>query len=307
MGEWLESLVPWGTEAILYVQSLSPDWLDPVWAAFTYLGNEQFYLLMFPFIFWCVSKQAGIGLAYASLLSTWLNSAVKHLYKIPRPADLRIRVPLPETSPSFPSNHAQSAVVNWGYMATCFRSTAFRAVAIVLMACISLSRIVLGVHFPQDVVGGLLLGLLVLALYTRVAPSAGRWAAEQRPTVQVILAVGVPLMLIFLHPSDANGRYPAEGAITPMSALVGFGVGLVMERAWVRFRVAGEVWRRGLRFLLGLILITLLYLGPSLVLPEELPYGVEALARFARYAMLGWAGAFLCPWLFVRLGLADTV
>jgi hypothetical protein len=36
-----------------------------------------------------------------------------------------------------------------------------------------------------------------------------------------------------------------------------------------------------------------------------MPYGLEATVRLVRYALLGWAVAFACPWLFVRLGLAE--
>jgi hypothetical protein len=90
-----------------------------------------------------------------------------------------------------------------------------------------------------------------------------------------------------------------------MGSLAGFGVGLIMERKWVRFRVAGAWWRRGLRFLLGVVVVGLFYAGPRLILPGDMAHGLEAVVRFVRYALTGWAGAFLGPWLFVRLGLAD--
>jgi hypothetical protein len=90
-----------------------------------------------------------------------------------------------------------------------------------------------------------------------------------------------------------------------MSALAGFGLGVIMERQTIRFSVAGAWWRRGLRFLVGLIIIALVYLGPSLIVPDDLAYGWEAIIRFVRYALVGWAVTFLGPWLFVRLGLAD--
>jgi hypothetical protein len=112
-------------------------------------------------------------------------------------------------------------------------------------------------------------------------------------------------LLIFVHPTDAQGHYPAEGAITPMSALVGMGIGLIMERAWVRFKVGGVWWRRGMRFLVGLIVVVIFYFGPRLILPEGMAYGVEAVLRFVRYTLVGWVVIFVAPWLFVRLGLAE--
>jgi membrane-associated phospholipid phosphatase len=305
MGEWLESLVPWGTEVIVWVQSFSNDWLDTIFKFFTSLGYEEFYLLLLPLVYWCVHKQIGVSLGYLSLLSAWVNDVVKYIFKIPRPADPRLRVPLPETSPSFLSGHAQGAMVNWGYLAYRFRNRILWVVAVVLILAIGLSRIVLGVHFPQDVIGGWLLGLILLVVYAWAAPPVGRWLERQTATLQLVLAVAVPVLLIFLHPADLEGLYPAEGSVTPMAALAGFGVGLVMERAWVRFHAGGEWLQRGLRFLLGLIIVAILYAGPRLILPEEMVYAVEVVLRFVRYALVGWAVAFLCPWLFVRLRLAE--
>jgi len=305
VGEWLESLIPWGTEVIVWVQSFSNPFLDAIFQVLTFLGNEEFYLILLPFVYWCVHKQIGRELGYLSMLSAWINSVVKYLFKIPRPSDPRVRILVEETSPSFPSGHAQGAVVNWGYLAYRFRKPVFWVVAILAMLGIGLSRIVLGVHFPSDALGGWLIGLLVLVIYAWAEPPVARWVAGQRMAVQLVLAIGVPVLLVFLHPADVEGYYPAEGAITPMGALAGFGVGVIMERAWVRFRVVGVWWRRGLRFLVGVVVVAIFYFGLRLILPEEMVYGLEAGLRFVRYALVGWVGAFLGPWLFVRLGLAE--
>jgi hypothetical protein len=145
----------------------------------------------------------------------------------------------------------------------------------------------------------------LLAVYAWAEPRLGRRIQRLTLPAQLALAVLVPLLLIFVHPADAEGLYPAEGALTPLSAIMGFGVGLVLEGAWVRFSVRGEWWRRILRFAVGLVVVGILYAGPKLILPEELPHAVEALSRFLRYGLLGWAVAFLCPWLFLRLRLAE--
>jgi membrane-associated phospholipid phosphatase len=306
MGGWLESLVPWGIEVIVWVQSLSNPFLDAVFGAITFLGNAEFYLLALPIVYWCVHKQVGVALGYLSLFSVWFNDAVKYLFKIPRPEafDTRIRVLAEETNPSFPSGHAQNAVAVWGYLAYRSRNWIFTVIAVLLILAIGLSRIVLGVHFPEDLIGGWLIGLVSLVVYIWAEPPVERWLARQSVAAQTVLAVGVPVLLIFLHPTDAEGLYPAARSVAPMSALVGFGLGVIMERQTVRFRVAGPWWQRSLRFLVGLVLVALFYLGPSLILPDDMAYSLEATVHFVRYALVGWAVTFLCPWLFVRLGLA---
>ena len=307
MEEWLQSLVPWGIEVILWVQSFSNPLLDAIFAMITVLGNEEFYLLLLPLIYWCVDRRIGVGLAYVSLLSAWLNDVVKYLFKIPRPEafDSRIRVLDRETNPSFPSGHAQGTMVNWGYLAYRLRSTILWVVTILVILGVGLSRIVLGVHFPQDVIGGWLIGLVVLVVYIWAEQPVARWVAAQKRSVQVVLAIGVPVLLIFLHPADLEDLYPASGAITPMSALAGIGLGVIMERDRVRFRADGVWWRRVLRFLLGLVIVAIFYAGPRFLLPENMAYGLEAVLRFVRYAFVGWVMAFVAPWLFVKLGLAE--
>jgi membrane-associated phospholipid phosphatase len=307
MAEWLDSLVPWGIEVIVWVQSMSNPFFNAVFKALTFLGNEEFYVLALPILYWCVNREIGVALVYLSLLSAWVNDVIKYLFQIPRPEafDARIRVLTEETIPSFPSGHAQNAVANWGYLAYRFRNWIFTLIAVLLILGIGLSRIVLGVHFPQDVIGGWLIGLVLLLIYIWAEPPLERWLARQSVVPQLVLAAGVPVLLIFLHPADTNGLYPAAGSIKPLSALAGLGVGIIMERQTVRFRVDGPWWRRALRFLAGMAIVGALYLGTRLLLPEDMAYGLEATIRFVRYALLGWAVAFLCPWWFVRVGLAE--
>ena len=304
MGEWLQSLVPPGTEFLVWLQSFSGNWLEAIFRLFTILGNEEFYLFLLPVVYWCISRRVGVGLAYLSMLSVWANNVVKHLFDVPRPADPRLRVRWPETSPSFPSGHSQSAVTNWGYLALQFRRRPWIVVAILLMLLIGVSRMFLGVHFPQDLLGGWTIGLAVLFLYVWAEPRAAVWLGRQPVGLQATLAVVLPVLLIFLHPADTEGLYPAEGALTPASALVGMGLGLIMERAWVRFDVGGPLRIRLLRLVVGLVIVVAVYAGPKLILPAEMPYPAVATARFVRFVLVGWVTAFGCPWLFVKLGLA---
>ena len=324
MDEWLHSLVPWGTGAIVWVQSVVSEGLDSVFIVFTYLGYEGLYLALLPLIYWCINKPVGIGLGYVAMLSAYVNGALKNVFDIPRPCeapnpcDTPIRTPLPEISFSFPSGHAQSSVVIWGYLALNFsrrvpaegRRMGYRrigwVIAVMLMLGIGLSRIVLGVHFPEDVIGGWLIGMVVLAAYALLAPAVGRWVVGQKMLVQVALVAGVPLVLIFLHPADRFGLYPAEDAVKTMGALIGMGLGVLMERAWLRFRVDGAWWRRALRLLVGLVIVVIFYAGPKLIIPDGLACGLETAVRLARYILLGWVVAFGCPWLFVRLKLAGS-
>jgi len=303
--EWLESLLPWGIEAIVWVQAHSNAWLDRASLLLSALGYEEAYLVLLPLVYWCIDKGIGISLGCISMFSAWASYALKHSFAIPRPADPRIRVARLEPDPAFPSGHAQNAVANWGYLALRCPLWVFRVVAVMIIAGVGASRVVLGVHYPQDVVAGWLVGVLLLAGYAGIAPAAVRWMRRQSMVRQLSVTLVVPLVLIFLHPASAEGCYPALDAIAPAGALIGLGVGAVMESAWVQFRVDGPLWRRPIRFLLGLTLVLIFYVGPKLLLPAGLPHTAQSALRLSRYALIGWVVFFLCPWVFVRVGLAQ--
>jgi membrane-associated phospholipid phosphatase len=97
----------------------------------------------------------------------------------------------PPTS-SFPSGHTAAAVCFYGAVAAILlwhhRHPALRAAAVTLAVLVpplvAVSRIYRGMHWPSDVVSGLLLGLVWLALSTRLllthAPPYGLWRRSLR-------------------------------------------------------------------------------------------------------------------------------
>jgi membrane-associated phospholipid phosphatase len=298
MHEFLMLLIPWGTEAILWVQSFSHPFLDGLFTAATFLGEEEFYLVFLPLIYWCFNKRVGIRLAYAFLLSSYLNLFLKDLFGIPRPDDPRIRFLQSETTPSFPSGHAQGAVVTWGYLASQWANRAFWVVAIVLIVLNSFSRVYLGVHFPQDLVGGITIGVLYLLAFNWVT---ARWEgalARFSLAAKSILAVLLPIALLVVHPSK-------DAAMT-MGALAGMGLGFSLEGRFVSFSADGLWWRRVLRFLVGLILVGVFYVGLKAVFPAEVSPSIALAWRAIRYGVVGVVGTFVAPWIFVRTALAEA-
>jgi membrane-associated phospholipid phosphatase len=298
MSEFLMSLIPWGTEVILWVQSFSNPFLDGLFTVATFLGEEEFYLVFLPLIYWCFNKRVGIRLAYAFLLSACLNSFLKDLFGIPRPDDPCIRFLRKETTPSFPSGHAQGAVVTWGYLATQWQNRVFLAVVTVLIFLTSLSRVYLGVHFPQDLVGGIVIGALYLLAFNWIAANWGGRLAKLPLVIKLSLLVLFPIALLVAHPSK-------DTAMT-MGAFAGMGLGFVLEDKFVGFSADGLWWRRALRFLVGLILIIVFYAGLKVAFPTEVAPSLALAWRAIRYGIVGMVGTFLAPWVFVKIALAEA-
>lgn len=103
-----------------------------------------------------IAATTGVALAHAAAV------AVKHQIRRPRPnhPEIEVRVKTP-SSMSFPSAHASSTTA----AAVLLGALAGRAGGPVLLSAVvppmALSRVVLGVHYPSDVLAGAALGAAV--------------------------------------------------------------------------------------------------------------------------------------------------
>ncbi len=220
-------LQTWGTDLILWVQQISSSPLDAFFRVITLLGNPEAYLIILTLIYWCVNKRWGIRLLVLAMLSSWVNEAIKSLLRLPRPDPTRVRQLVTETSFGFPSNHAQTGgVIIWGYLAAMVRRSWFTVISVIMALLIGLSRVYLGIHFPQDVIGGWLLGLVILFIWLRFEDRLASWWQRQSVRRQVGVAVLGPLALMLLLPPDRAGHYPNELGGTLAGILIGAGSGI---------------------------------------------------------------------------------
>ena len=86
-------------------------------------------------------------------------------------------VAVPHTG-AFPSGHASSAFACAVVLA--WASPRLRVPAFVLAAAIAWSRVYVGVHWPLDVLGGAILGVLVSIVLLKLAASPPRLRREQQ-------------------------------------------------------------------------------------------------------------------------------
>jgi hypothetical protein len=248
--------------------------------------------------FWCVDFAVGARLAFAFLLSTYVNVGIKDLFAHPRPFELDPTVQLYDAEGyGLPSGHSQSAVVVWGIIAASFRKAWLWVVAILMMILIGFSRIYLGVHFPTDVLCGWTVGAILLAVYLVLEPRIEAWLKQAGLAAQLALAVIAPLALLLLHPT--------KDTTSSMAVLMGMGVGVALTRQMIHFSAAGPLWQRGVRFLVGAIVLLVLYVGLKLVFPAE-GEPLYFVMRTVRYGLMGLWAALGAPWLFLRLRLASS-
>ena len=321
----MQSILDFGIRLIVAMQGWG-DWLALPMKFFSFLGTEDFFLLTLPILYWCVDKMLGIRLAILLMFSTNINSAFKLAFHSPRPYwyNSSVQGLAEETSFGIPSNHAQNAVVVWGILAASLRKWWGWLVAVVLILMIGLSRLYLGVHFPQDVLIGWLIGGLIFWLTLRLWDPVAAWAKKQSAGRQVLtaflasLTVALLPLIPFIWLRATNWQPPQDWAVYTMNALslqyvatsAGTLFGLLVGLVWLAhqggFQTKGLWWKLVLRYLLGIAGVLVIRYGLKFIFPD----GETVLAyllRYLRYTLIGFWVTGGAPWAFIRLQLAGKL
>jgi membrane-associated phospholipid phosphatase len=295
----MEPLWNSGINVIVSIQMFHTPVLDGLFNAITFLGEAEFFLLIFPFIIWSVNKSVGFRLAYLVLISITFNTWAKLIINHPRPyewpsADTSpvLKLNSRANGPGIPSGHTQTSLTLWFYLAYQFKRPWFWWVAAGLFILVSFSRIYLGVHFPTDLLGGAVLGLIILLLFITFESQLTAILLTQTQKLQIGLAVAIPLIIVLIHPHPST--------IATVSTLSGFSLGIIFEREKVGFQATGSIAERLGRLLLGLMVLAIIFKCLGMVVP--VPENVWHLPlMIVRYAVSGFWTSGGAPWLFQRM------
>ena len=172
-GNWDQGL-PWERTFMLDTHVKLPHVLDAVLLSLPWLGTNITLLpLVFVVSIWLAMKRKRPDLAahliIVQLGSFTLNAVLKGIFDRPRPDLFELRGQ--HAWAAFPSGHAIASVSVLLTIAMLLRrERGWRwpmRVAVVLLLVSLYSRLYLGVHWPTDIVGGVLVGLVWLgATYT---------------------------------------------------------------------------------------------------------------------------------------------
>ncbi len=197
-----------GVGELAVVETL-PEWLVVLAAVVTVLGDVWFVFLYLGLLYWtgdqwfetlAVGRRRAAFVIALAVGMLAIVAAIKTVAALPRPPGAaepaavvpELWWPLYEriaTSDGygFPSGHAMSATVVFGGLAVLAGTRRAGGVAASLVVAVSLSRIVLGVHYLVDVVVGVAIGVSVLAI-------AVRWVGIDRPGRMFSLALTIAII-----------------------------------------------------------------------------------------------------------------
>ena len=163
----------------------------------TYLGTGTVVITVVGvtalFLWHTEHKHSARLLLAATVGNILLNGALKYVYHRARPTVFEWQTTA--VSSSFPSGHAMSATVVYGTVAYLLMRlqkhhwarvlTFMSAVFLILLIC--LTRLYLGVHYPSDVMGGMIVGLAWAAFCMATLEASLALARYRTPAAPVVL------------------------------------------------------------------------------------------------------------------------
>ncbi len=150
------------TQLFLLINKVGTAFVDETWIFLTLFGNQMIALVLLSIPF---SRQPDLlRVALIAVLASFLiTSGIKELIGLERPylfldpASFHL-IGEKLTSPAFPSGHTATAFAIMGGIGFYFKNNALLLLMLFLATLVGVSRIMLGVHWPIDVVVGAALG-----------------------------------------------------------------------------------------------------------------------------------------------------
>ena len=245
----------------------------------TYLAEALPVFIIMGVIYWSFSKRLGTYLLMGWSANRLLNGFLKITVCAYRPwireDDIEPfgKAKTTATGYSFPSGHSTNAASVYGGAMLWKESPALLRILLgVILVLIPFSRLYLGVHTPQDVLGGIGFGLLVMWLTLRLV----RWIETHPEKDWVVMCVGVALALLLAvyaafksYPADydddgkllVDGAQMANDTFKCVGWSTAFLIGWLLERRLVGFSTDVSGGRKATRIvggMLGYYVVTLI-------------------------------------------------
>ncbi|MEE8388077.1 MAG: phosphatase PAP2 family protein [Acidiferrobacterales bacterium] len=146
---------------------------EPLWANITLLGEGLLAVaLLAPIARW--RRDIAWSLFLSAIIAIAVVFGLKELFAVPRPALVLAAADINIIGPrlsvvSFPSGHTATITIFATILALHLNRGYLYAIAMLAILLVGLSRVVVGAHWPMDVLGGMLLGWCLALAGIRVA------------------------------------------------------------------------------------------------------------------------------------------
>ena len=227
------------------------DFFAAVSSRITYLAVPVALILLF---YWCINKKHGEILALSFVPALLFTVVSKYGFDQPRPWELDSSIIKVEGvnahGPSLPSGHTASAISTFIPASFFVRNRLLGVAMITLMVLIIVGRLVLCVHTPLDIICGIIVGLVAIAISWKsmgIAYDDDRSYHIVNAAYAVFFAV---LFIVSLVYWDADPKNIAWFA----GIFYGMFIGRTLDRICLRYEIPQTgIKEHALRFVVGMV------------------------------------------------------
>lgn len=291
----------WEVSLIVWLQNNVGPIGEKLAMAFTYLGEPLTLVLVIGLFYWGLDKKFGKDLAACLYPVCLWGSMLKNVIlrrrpymdheaiRCIRPAEKGDIYDIALQGYSFPSLHAANSSALFFRVGRYTQKTVCRVILYLLPLLVSLSRVILGVHYPTDVLAGWALGILTMLVIG--------WLLKKLPNR------GFVFLILLISGFPGFFFCASKDFYTSYGLILGSAAGFFFEEKHVNFGDAENLPRALLRVAGGVAL----YLGLSALL--KLPFPKELLAsettasfliRTGRYALIAFLILGVYPLCFPK-------
>lgn len=288
-------------EIIKWFQDISNDFFDVLAEGITFFGEQYIMIVIIAFIYFVYNKRLGEAIAYSVFLSLNLNNAIKGMVKAKRPFQLDEAI-VPKrahtaTGFSFPSGHTQGATVLYTSIGMKLKHKKLWIVIIVGILLVALSRVYLGVHFPHDVVAGLLLGFACAILGTYLYDKFATNLKNKLMMLLITALLYIPFAFIFYQPSFTDIEVYRD-FYTGLALFLGFIAAIYIENKYVNFDCKSPMKVKLIRYFIALLIFVVTQMGLKIIFPND-----NIFFDILRYFLVTFVPMGLYPLTFKKLNL----
>ncbi len=264
--------------------------LDNFFIFITQFGAELFYMIFLPPIFWCLNKKFGFRLFYLSLLAGYIAALLKNLVDLPRPPKEQWKTE-PDAS-GFPSGHTMGTTSLWGYLGIKVRNSYVMTIGLTIIILVAISRVYLGVHYPIDIVGGILFGFALILGFLVFEPKISIIINNLKFSQKLALSILIPaIFTIFAFQSLPGDIRIISGA----GALFGVSIGYVLECETTNFNLDVSRKQKVLRVFIGFLIAFSAFFGLIAIIPDTPAW------HYAHASLGGFNVMFVAPVVFTSI------